>query len=296
MSPEAALMFLFICHVAECKFLYIIGPERVEVLNRTSSQLSPPPPPPPPPPPRCWCINRLWDFFWFQLKLYRGGQLTGMTGRLCDAAEADKKERRMKMSFVWLLLFLKSTFRDRKPRAAWKNGGKRWFHPFQQTSDRVKSTHVLLKGAELLKRTRSDILPPPDHHSLLLSEAKTEFQTRISIDPNFSFLMVLCSELRSASSDLNSLPETVSPPRICSCEKTQVYVPVGSQRFILTSDLKTSFTHTAAIFPEVTCRVGSRQIRQIFHIHGERKVCADPLAAVAQQLTERKMADTLNKN
>lgn len=99
---EAALMFVFICHVTECKFLYIIGPEQVEALknqsltaNRTSSQLSPPPPPPP----RCWCTNRLWNTFWFQLKLYRGGQLTGMTGRLCDAARQIKK----KAGWKWVL-------------------------------------------------------------------------------------------------------------------------------------------------------------------------------------------------
>lgn len=113
-APEAAFMFVFICHITECKFLDIIGPERVEVLKNQSLTASRTSPPQLSPPPRCWCTNRLWNF-WIQLKLYREGQLTGMTGRLGDAAKADKKERRMEMSFVLLLLlFFESTFRDRK--------------------------------------------------------------------------------------------------------------------------------------------------------------------------------------
>lgn len=211
-APEAAFMFVFICHITECKFLYIIGPERVEVLKNQSLTANRASPPQLSPPPRCWCTNRLWNF-WIQLKLYREGQLTGMTEGSVTLPRQIKKKGGWKWIWFCCCCF-SSQLSVTGNRAAWKNGGKRWFHPFQQTSDRV-----LLKGAGILKRTtrlwaRSGILPPADHHSLLLSVAKAEIQTRISIDPNFSFLVVLCSELRSPSSYLSSSPETLSPPRI----------------------------------------------------------------------------------
>lgn len=155
--------------------------------------------PPAPPAPCCCCTNWLWNFLWFQLKLYREGQSTGRTGRPCDAAKSDKKTE--------IIEETESSLEKRK---------KEVISSFQQTSNRANSICIVQDFKKDIKLwARNGILPLPDHHSDLISVAHQERNKKktISVDLTFSFLMVLCSELRSPSNYFSSSsPETVSLP------------------------------------------------------------------------------------